>query len=67
MYEFSIPDMSCGHCVSSVTKAIKAVDPDAIADVDLIKRRAAVETKADAKSISDALENAGYPAVLETE
>jgi copper chaperone len=66
MYEFSIPDMSCGHCVSSVTKAIKAVDPDAVADVDLTKRKAAVETKVDPKTISDALENAGYPAVLET-
>ena len=26
MYEFDIPDMSCGHCVGTVTQAIKSVD-----------------------------------------
>lgn len=61
MYEFDIPDMSCGHCVGSVAKAIKSVDPEAIADVDLIKRKAKVETKIDPQKISSAIEDAGYP------
>jgi len=61
MYEFDIPDMSCGHCVGSVTKAIKSVDPDAIADVDLINRKAKVETRADPHAIGAAIEDAGYP------
>ncbi len=61
MYEFDIPDMSCGHCVGSVTKAIKSVDPEAIAEVDLMKRKAMITTKADPKTIGTAIEDAGYP------
>lgn len=62
MYEFDIPDMSCGHCVGTVTQAIKLVNPAAVADVDLSKRKATVETTCDPGTISAALDEAGYPA-----
>jgi copper chaperone len=62
MYEFDIPDMSCGHCVGTVTKAIQSVDPTASPNVDLTKRKATVETKADPAAIGAALDEAGYPA-----
>ncbi|MCV3765106.1 heavy-metal-associated domain-containing protein [Rhizobium sp. TRM95796] len=62
MYDFDIPDMSCGHCVGTVTQAIISVDPTAVANVDLSKRRATVETKADPGTIVAALDEAGYPA-----
>jgi len=64
MYEFDIPDMSCGHCVATVTKAIKQADPDAVADVDLIKRMATITSTIDPKTIGAALEDAGYPATF---
>ena len=62
MYEFDIPDMSCGHCVGTVTQAIKSVDPAAVANVDLSKRKATVETEADPGTIGAALDEVGYPA-----
>lgn len=62
MYEFDIPDMSCGHCVGTVTKAIQSVDPAAVPTVDLSKRKATVETIASADAIGIALDEAGYPA-----
>lgn len=62
MYEFDIPDMSCGHCAGSVTKAIQSVDPAAVADIDLKTRKATVESKADPATIGAALDAAGYPA-----
>ena len=62
MYEFDIPDMTCGHCAGTVTKAIKSVDSAAIANVDLNTRKATVETTADASAIGAALDEAGYPA-----
>ena len=62
MYEFDIPDMRCGHCVGTVTQAIKSVDPAAVANVDLTTRKATVETKADPGKIGAALDEAGYPA-----
>ena len=62
MYEFDIPDMTCGHCAGTVAKAIKSVDPAAVANVDLNARKATVETKADPITIGAALDKAGYPA-----
>ncbi|MBL0375244.1 heavy-metal-associated domain-containing protein [Rhizobium sp. KVB221] len=64
MYEFDIPDMSCGHCVNTVTKVIKATDPDAVANIDLIRRKVTVETKTDPGAIGAAMEDAGYPATF---
>jgi copper chaperone len=61
MYEFDIPDMSCGHCVSTVSKAIKSADPEAVANIDLMRRKATVESKTDPAVIRAALEAAGYP------
>lgn len=64
MYEYDIPDMSCGHCVATVTKTIKSIDPDATADIDLNRRKAVVSSKLDPQSIGAALEDAGYPATF---
>ena len=57
--EFEVKDMSCGHCVMSVTKAVKAVDANAKVEVDLATKKVNVET---GKAISDALAEAGFPA-----
>lgn len=64
MYEYDIPDMSCGHCVATVTQAIKQADPDAVAEVDLIRRTATVSSKLDPQAIGAALDEAGYPATF---
>ena len=66
MYEYDIPDMSCGHCVSTVEKAIKVIDPQATADVDLMKRRALVTSAADPQAIAAAIDEAGYPSTFRT-
>jgi copper chaperone len=66
MYEYDIPDMSCGHCVATVEKAIKAADPKASAEVDLMKRRALVTSAVDPKAIAAAIDDAGYPATFKT-
>ena len=36
--KFHSPDMTCGHCASVITKAIKSVDPVAEVKVDLKTR-----------------------------
>ncbi|MGV3551603.1 heavy-metal-associated domain-containing protein [Rhizobium sp.] len=66
MYEYDIPDMSCGHCVSAIETAIKAADPEADAQVDLMKRRARVSSAADPQAIAAALDEAGYPSTYRT-
>ena len=35
MYQFNVPDMTCGHCASTITKAVKSEDPDAKVEISL--------------------------------
>ena len=34
MIAYEVNDMTCGHCASTITKAVKAVDRDAKVEVD---------------------------------
>lgn len=61
MMKFILPDMTCGHCVATVTKAVKTVDADAGVKADLASKTVTVETSAPAAAVSQALEEAGYP------
>jgi copper chaperone len=61
MLEFKLPDMSCGHCASTVTQACKLVDPGAKVEVDLGTKQVKVESAGDRQAFADALTEAGYP------
>jgi copper chaperone len=58
---FKVPDMSCGHCAGAVTRAIKAIDPQAEVTVDVAAKTVAVETTMPEAAVSAALAKAGYP------
>ena len=59
--KFTVPDMTCGHCVATVTKAVKALDANAHVNADLGSKTVSVETTAAASAVSRALDDAGYP------
>lgn len=64
MTTFEVKDMTCGHCVSTITKALTAVDPGAKVQIDLASHRVVVDsTEADAAKLSDAIKEAGYTPV----
>lgn len=64
MQVFRVDDMTCGHCVSTITKAIKAADKDAKVTIDLAQHLVMVEpTEADAQELKDAIAEAGYTPV----
>ena len=63
MIELRVEGMTCGHCVSAVTRAVKAVDPEANVRVDLEAKRVGVEGRSSADALSRVLADAGYPAV----
>ena len=64
MIAFEVNDMTCGHCVSTITKALKATDRDAKVQIDLGTRRVRVEpASADAADLADAIKDAGYTPV----
>jgi copper chaperone len=60
MLEFSIPNMSCGHCVRAITEAVKAADPSARLEVDLPARQVQVQTTAPREAVVAQLTEAGY-------
>ena len=61
MLEFNVEGMSCGHCVSRVTQAVKHADPAARVEVDLGTHKVRVETREDRQTVAAALTDAGYP------
>ena len=60
MLEFRIPNMTCGHCVKSVTEAVKSADPAARVDVDRPSHQFKVETSAPRDTVVARLADAGY-------
>lgn len=58
--KFSIPDMSCGHCVASIEKAITALDANASVACDLEGRIVAIETNTPAENVEAALRKIGF-------
>ena len=64
MITFEVKDMTCGHCVSTITKAVRSVDKDATVQIELQSRRVQIEpTEATADELRDAIQEAGYTPV----
>ncbi|MBN9138519.1 MAG: heavy-metal-associated domain-containing protein [Phyllobacterium sp.] len=60
MLKLRVPDMSCGHCASTIEKAVKSIDPTARVAIDLGSSTVAIETKANEAAICDVIRSAGY-------
>ncbi len=60
MMKLNVPDMTCGHCASTVEKAVKSVDPAAKVNVDLGSKTVTVDTVADETKVKDVIRSAGY-------
>jgi copper chaperone len=58
--EFQVEGMSCQHCVSSVTKAIKQQDAHASVEVNLAAGTVNVESTAAVDALKAAIDDAGY-------
>jgi copper chaperone len=61
MIELTLPDMTCGHCVQTVTRTVHQVDPAASVDIDLPSHRLRIESPQPADSFKAALAEEGYP------
>ena len=61
MIAFEVTDMTCRHCVNTITQALKAADPDAKVQIDLAAHRVQVEAPAaQASQLAEAIREAGY-------
>jgi len=67
MITFEVKDMTCGHCVSTITKAVRAIDKEATVRIELQSHQVQIEpTEADADELRDAIQEAGYTPVVMT-
>lgn len=60
MIEFEIKNMSCGHCVGAITKAVKQLDATATVQADLASKIVKVESGQSREVLAAALVEAGY-------
>jgi copper chaperone len=58
--EFTLPDMTCGHCVRAVTDTVARVDPAATLSVDLPSHRVSISSSQAAQRFAEALAEEGY-------
>jgi copper chaperone len=64
MQVFRVDDMTCGHCASTITQAIRVVDPGAKVDVDLAQHLVRIQpTEMGATDLAMAITEAGYTPV----
>lgn len=61
MHHFTLPDMSCGHCVVAITEALQAVDAQARITIDRERKIADVDSALPREVLAAALAEAGYP------
>jgi Cu+-exporting ATPase len=66
MYELTVEDMTCKHCVGRVTKAVQGIDPAARVDIDLPTKKVKIDSGADLAKIAAAIDEAGYPVSART-
>ncbi len=60
MIEFNVPDMTCGHCASTITKAVKGLDAGAKLDISLAEHWVRVESTASREALRHAITEAGF-------
>ena len=60
--ELTLPAMTCGHCVKTVTTTAQRLDPAARVQADLATHKVQVETATNRAALVKALAEQGYPA-----
>ncbi len=60
MIELTLPTMTCGHCVKTVTETVQRVDPKATSQIDLPTHRVRIESSQPAEVFVTALAEEGY-------
>jgi len=60
MIELTLPTMTCGHCVKTVTAAVQQVDAAAKLQIDLPTHQVRIESTRSAADFERALAEEGY-------
>lgn len=58
--QFTLPTMTCGHCVKTVTATVQRVDAQASLSIDLPTHRVTITSALPAAAFAVALSEEGY-------
>lgn len=64
MFILKIETMTCSHCVSLINKALHQLQPELAFEINLPAQTLQVQSEIDPADVIAALEEAGYPALL---
>jgi copper chaperone len=59
-HQFTVKDMTCGHCAGRIAKSVQQADPAAQLSIDLPSHKVTVEGSAAAAVYEQAIRAAGY-------
>jgi copper chaperone len=62
MIELTLPTMTCGHCIKTVTRTVQQLDPAATVEIDLPTHRVRIGSQRDPQAFRAALAEEGYAA-----
>lgn len=60
MIEFTVQDMTCGHCAGRISKAISGVDAGAKVEIKIDSHTVAIQSQVGAAELAEAIKDAGY-------
>lgn len=60
--EFIVSDMTCNHCVQTITQAVQTAAPGAAVTTDLASHRVSIESTLDAARLQAVMAEEGYDA-----
>ena len=63
MIQFTVNDMTCGHCVATITKAVETAFPTAEVKIDLDQHKVSVDHVDDAAAVKKVIQDEGYTPV----
>lgn len=66
MIEFDVKDMTCAHCVGTITRVVKETAPTACVDIDLSTHLVRIDGVSSSDAIERAIREVGYTPVLKS-
>lgn len=67
MIELTVGDMTCGHCASTITRAVQEIDAAGRCEIDLAAKRVRIASAHPASQFVAAIREAGFTPVLAAE
>lgn len=60
MVTFQVPDMTCGHCASTIAKAVARVDSTALVEFDMPNKLVRISAATPTAELAQVIQQAGY-------